>query len=106
MKKVFFLIMLSFLLLGTGVNKVWAEGEGKKAVKGAANTAFGAVTEVFQSPAVEIKNHGPLGLLSGLALIPFKAVVRTVGGLGDLLTSLAGGESMVQDYPLEKMIFP
>lgn len=72
---------------------------GGKALKGTANVLF-CWTEAVQSPAEGVRDHGPLGFFSGLVLIPFKIVVRAVGGAADLITSPVPEKSLVASYPL------
>ncbi len=59
---------------------------GEKAFQGVTNVLFGW-TEVFASPIKGVKKHGPLGLISGIFLIPWEVAKREVGGLGTLLTA-------------------
>ncbi len=77
---------------------------GGKAVKGVANVAFGW-TEVVQSPAEGVRDHGPLGFFSGLVLFPVKAAIRIVGGAADFITSPVPEKGLVKDYPLESLAF-
>lgn len=102
-KKIFssvFVFLVSVCLL---VTPVAFAGEppsvGGKALKGTANILF-CWTEAVQSPAEGVRDHGPLGFLSGLVLIPFKVVVRAVGGAADLVTSPVPEKSLVDSYPL------
>lgn len=70
----------------------------------AGNTAFGW-TETIQSPIEGVRDHGPLGLFSGLVQIPFKAVVRTTNGINDIVTSSAPEEGLSDNYPFESTMF-
>lgn len=80
-----------------------APSVGNKAVKGLTNVAFGW-TEVVQSPAEGVRDHGPLGFFSGMVLFPVKAAIRIVGGAADFITSPVPEKGLVNDYPLENLI--
>lgn len=75
---------------------------GEKAFKGFTNTV-GGWTEIVQSPAKEIKEKGPLGLIPGLLYCIVKIPYRTVGGAIQLLTSPIPGSGLIDDHPLEAL---
>lgn len=75
---------------------------GEKALKGFTNTV-GGWTEIVQSPAEEIKEKGPLGMISGLLYCIVKIPYRTVGGAIQLLTSPIPGSGLIDDHPMEAL---
>lgn len=106
MRKKIMLIIFSLVFVFTISNTSFADGSdqqrstGKKAFQGVTNVLFGW-TEVFASPIKGVQKHGPLGLLSGIFLIPWEVAKREVGGAGTLLTAPTSNVVMgVDDHPL------
>jgi putative exosortase-associated protein (TIGR04073 family) len=99
---VLFVLLVSICCSFTTTPAVFAgekQSVGGKALRGTANVLFGW-TEVVQSPANGVRDHGPLGFISGLILFPVKSAIRIVGGAADLITSPVPEKSLVESYPL------